>query len=166
LLPLLRIEQLEDPIDLSGVVMTHYRAEAKARVALSLEKGETEYLQPVSDLGSGRGRDDKREWLSRILVRLNEIFAGEKLTDADMINYLHTIADKVRENDHVMDQLRNNSREQAMLGDFPRAAEDAILESHQAHNRQATRVLTKPASTRAFIHTLLDVLLRELDQAG
>ncbi len=166
LLPLLRIEQLNDPIDLSGVVMTHYRAEAKTRGALSLEKGEREYLQPTSDIGQGKSRDDKREWLSQILGRLNEIFAGENLTEADMINYLHTIADKVRENENVMDQLRNNSREQAMLGDFPRAAEDAILESHQAHNRQATRVLTQPSSTRSFIHTLLDVLLRELDQAG
>jgi len=32
-----------------------------------------------------------------------------------------------------MSQIANNTREQAMLDDFPRAIDDAILGSHEAH---------------------------------
>lgn len=166
LLPLLKIENLSDPVDLSGVVMTHYRAESRGKASLSLEKGEGGYLKPTSEIGQGKGRSEEEEWLSTILDRLNELFAGENLSDADMVNYLHTIADKVRENDNVMDQLRNNSREQALLGDFSKAAQDAILESRTAHNKQATRVLTRQATTRQFFNLVLDLLLRDLDRAG
>ena len=46
-----------------------------------------------------------------------------------MVNYAYTIRDKVSENELVMMQIANNSSEQAMLGDFPKAVDDAILTS-------------------------------------
>lgn len=162
LLPLLRVENLQDPIDLTGVVLTHYRARRKGRANLVLETSEVKGLDPVSDIGSGVARDDEADWLSNILQRLNDIFAGENLTDKDMTNYLHTIADKVRENQPVMDQLRNNTREQALLGDFPKAVGDAILDSRESHESQAMQYLTKQHIAVAFRELLLDVLLRDL----
>ncbi len=99
-------------------------------------------------------------WLSEIIAKLNDLFAGEELTDKDMVNYMRTIADKVRENDTVMDQLRNNTREQAMLGDFPRAVQDAVLESREAHEKQAVRLLSSSNAAEVFKDLLLDVLLR------
>jgi len=160
LLPLLRTENLSDPVDLDGVVLTHYRARNKGRVQLVLERGEVEYLQPVSEIGQGKARDDEDVWLSEIIAKLNDLFAGEELTDKDMVNYMHTIADKVRENETVMDQLRNNTREQAMLGDFPRAVQDAVLDSRSAHEKQAVKLLSSDDAAAVFKDLLLDVLLR------
>ncbi len=163
LLQQLKTVNLGDPVDLDGVVMTHYRIRPTGEAMAALEKQEDLLIDPSAELGSGKGREDEDKLLSEIVEKLNEIFAGEGLTDQDMINYVNTIADKVRENSAVMDQLRNNNREQALLGDFPKAAQDAILESRSAHEKQAMRVLTQKSTTKQFFGLLLDLLLRDLD---
>ncbi|PQJ84046.1 hypothetical protein [Photobacterium phosphoreum] len=66
-----------------------------------------------------------KNFLSLILNRLNELFSTENLTDNDMINYAKTVRDKLSENESVMTQINNNTRDQAMLGDFPQAIDDA-----------------------------------------
>jgi len=167
LLPLLREEILSDPVDLSGVQMTHYRADVKQHSRLVLEHAEGKGIEPVTDLGRGKGRDDPEIWLSEVIEKLNQIFGGENLTDQDMINYLNTIADKVRENEHVMEQLASNTPEQALLGDLPKAMQDAVLESREAHEKQAMAILGNQVTARNFLGLLLDVLLRkELGKAG
>ena len=66
------------------------------------EESENDYrLKGITDLGGSRFKVDKAELLSVIIARLNEIFAGE-FTDADVLNYANTIADKVQENRAVM----------------------------------------------------------------
>ena len=82
----------------------------------------------------------------------------DKLTDQDMVNYAHTIADKVYENNGVMSQIANNTRDQAMLGDFPRAIDDAILGSHEAHREQMMQLLSDPSKAHVFGHLIFDML--------
>lgn len=82
----------------------------------------------------------------------------DKLTDQDMVNYANTIADKVYENNGVMSQIANNTREQAMLGDFPRAIDDAILGSHEAHREQMMQLLSDPSKAHVFGHLIFDML--------
>lgn len=53
------------------------------------------------------------------------MFETDNLTDDDMLNYAQTVAEKVGENERVMHQIRNNSSEQAFLGDFPQAVDGA-----------------------------------------
>jgi type I restriction enzyme R subunit len=48
-------------------------------------------------VGSAVAKDRKTEFLSQIVQRLNEMFITDQLTDQDMVNYLYTITDKVRE---------------------------------------------------------------------
>lgn len=71
-------------------------------------------------LTSAKARNKKEEFLSTILQRLNELFITDNLTDDDMLNYAHTVADKVGENERVMHLLRNNTPYQAFLGDSPK----------------------------------------------
>jgi type I restriction enzyme R subunit len=146
--------------------MTHYRIQASGKSMNVLEDSEGTSIEPASDLGSGKGRDDKEEYLSELVSRLNDVFGADGLTDADMINYVHTIADKIRENGTVMDQLKNNSREQALLGDFEKAAQDAILESRSAHEKQAMRVLSQKSAAKQFFNLLLNLLTGDFDEAG
>ena len=58
--------------------------------------------------------------------RLNELFITDELTEKDLVNYAHTIKDKVKESSKVMSQIANNTPEQAMLGDFTKAIDDAV----------------------------------------
>jgi type I restriction enzyme R subunit len=56
-----------------------------------------------------------------------------------MINYVYTVADKMSENTKMMKQIQNNTREQAMLGEFDSALDDAVLIAilHILNNRHS-----------------------------
>lgn len=157
--PLLR-EKLddEDDIDLSNVALSHYRLSKIKQQDLVMETEGDYGLTPGSDIGSAKARDKKEEFLSQILSRLNELFITDNLTDKDLINYAHTIRDKVSENRNVMDQILNNTPEQAMLGDFPKALDDAVLDSNEAHQKQMMQILANPEVARGFARVVFDLL--------
>lgn len=157
--PLLR-EKLdeEDDIDLSNVTLTHYRLSILRQQHLVMEPGADYKLQPGNDLGSAKAKDKKEEFLSQILARLNELFITDGLTDRDLINYAHTIRDKVSENRIVMDQIQNNSPEQAMLGDFPKALDDAVMDSSEAHQKQMMQILSNPEVAKGFARVVFDLI--------
>ncbi|WP_440053526.1 type I restriction endonuclease subunit R [Pseudoalteromonas sp. T1lg65] len=158
--PLLREKVIEeDDIDLDNVVMSHYRLSKIRQQDIQLKEDTAEYqLEPSSDVGSAKAKDKKEEFLSNILARLNEVFITDNLTDKDMINYAFTVRDKLTENETVMSQIANNTREQAMLGDFPKAIDDAILDSNEAHQEQMMQLLSDPSKTAQFARVVFDML--------
>ncbi|MEO6354282.1 MAG: DEAD/DEAH box helicase family protein [Burkholderiaceae bacterium] len=159
--PMLREDtSVEDEVDLSTVVMTHYRLSEIRKQDLKLQQDSTDYkLQPGNDLGSGKPKDKLEELLSQILQRLNELFVTDGLSDADMVNYAYAILDKVRENSTVMDQIQNNSAEQALLGDFSKAVDDAVMDSSAAHQNQMMQYLSSPQIASGFSRVIFDLLL-------
>ena len=46
---------------------------------------------------SAKPKDKMEEFLSQIISRLNDLFAGDDLSEGDMVNYARTIAGKVQE---------------------------------------------------------------------
>ncbi|KZN67512.1 type I restriction endonuclease subunit R [Pseudoalteromonas luteoviolacea] len=158
--PLLREKVIEeDDIDLDNVVMSHYRLSKIRQQDIKLKEDSPEsQLEPSSDVGSAKAKDKKEEFMSNILARLNEVFITDNLTDKDMINYAFTVRDKLTENESVMKQIANNSREQAMLGDFPQAIDDAILDSSTAHQEQMMQLLSDPSKTAQFARVVFDML--------
>lgn len=98
---------------------------------------------------------------SVILNRVNDLFVTDNLTDKDMINYVHTVVDKMSENTRIEKQIRNNTREQAMLGEFDTALYDAVLDSHEANTEQTNQLLSDPAKMRQFAHIVYDVFLNK-----
>jgi type I restriction enzyme R subunit len=160
--PLLREANVDDgEIDLDDVALSHYRLSKikQQNLGLSIDGGEG--LQPGSGLGSGIAKDRSEEFLSQIIQRLNDLFAGDGLTDNDLVNYAETITAKVRENERVMTQIANNTREQAMLGDFQKAIEDAILDSNEAHQKQMMKLLTMPEMGNIFANIIYEMLNRK-----
>lgn len=158
--PLLR-EQLtdEDDVDLNHVVLSHYRLMKIKQQDLALGEDEGAYgLKPGDGLGTAKARDRQEEFLSHIIARLNELFITDHLTEQDLVNYAYTVRDKVRENGKVMSQLANNSSEQALLGDFPKAVDDAILDSSVAHEEQKMQLLADPKKAAAFAKLVFDLL--------
>lgn len=75
---------------------------------------------------------------------LDELFITDDLIDDDMLNYARTVADKVGGNEKVMHQIRNNTSEQAFLGDFPLAVDGAVMDSYDAHQNQMMQILSNP----------------------
>jgi type I restriction enzyme, R subunit len=158
--PLLRETFMEeDSIDLDNVTLSHYRLSIIRQQDLKLKEDAGDYkLVPGDDLGTAKPRDRKEERLSQIISRLNELFITDNLTEKDLVNYAYTIRDKVSENAIVMNQIANNSAEQAMLGDFGKAIDDAIIDSSEAHQNQMMQLLSDPAKSAAFAKVVFDLL--------
>jgi type I restriction enzyme, R subunit len=157
--PMLRESLLDDDdIDLGNVVLSHYRLSAIRQQDLKLKQDEASYLVPGNEAGTARAKDKKEEYLSQIIARLNELFIMEKLTNKDLINYAYAVRDKLSENVAVMTQIENNTPEQAMLGDFPKALDDAILDSSEAHQEQMMQLLTDPIRNKQFARVIFDLL--------
>ena len=158
--PMLRETLLdEDDIDLNSVVLSHYRLSKIRQQDINLKEDAEEYLTPGDGLGSGKAKDKKEEFLSQIISRLNELFITDHLTDQDLVNYAQTIKDKISENALVMSQIANNTPEQAMLGDFPKAIDDAVMDSSEAHQNQMMQLLSDPAKAANFSRIVFDLLM-------
>ncbi len=63
------------------------------------------------------------------------------------------------ENNIVMKQIENNSPEQALLGDFSNAVDDAILDSNTAHQNQMIQLLSDPKKAASFARVVFDLLV-------
>ena len=161
LAPLLREDEEEpDHIDLSGVELTHYRLQKQREQDLKLREEEGKKLKPGTEFGSGSSRNKDTELLSRIIERMNNLFAAENLSEADLVSYARTIADKIQENEAVMSQVANNTPEQTMLGDFPAAVQEAVLASGDAHQELMTQFLCNKAIQLGFGKLILEMLTK------
>lgn len=158
--PLLRESVSEDDdIDLSNIVMSHYRVSKLYQQDLKLQESQSEYqLDAGGGAGTAKPKDKKEERLSQVITRLNEIFSTENLTDKDMLNYAHTVSDKMSEDDLVMKQIANNAKAQAMLGGFSKSLDDAIMSSSAAHEEQMMQLLSDPVKTQKFAQVVYDLL--------
>ncbi|MEY8198607.1 MAG: DEAD/DEAH box helicase family protein [Colwellia sp.] len=158
--PMLREAAVEEEdIDLNSVILSHYRVSKIRQQDIQLKEDAGEYqLEPGDALGTAKAKDPKEEFLSQIIARLNELFVTDELTDKDMVNYAHTVKDKVMENAMVMQQISENSAEQAMLGDFPKAIDDAILGSSDAHQNQMMQLLSDPAKAAGFAKLVFEMI--------
>ncbi|MFI3223566.1 MAG: hypothetical protein QX191_11080 [Methylococcaceae bacterium] len=158
--PMLRETFMEDDgIDLSSVVLSHYRLSLLRHQDLKLKEDSADYkLEPGEGLGTAKPKDKQEEFISQIISRLNELFITDHLTELDLVNYAQTIKDKVSENALVMKQIANNSTEQAMLGDFSKAVDDAVMDSSDAHNNQMMQLLSNPTKAAGFAKVVFDLL--------
>ena len=58
----------------------------------------------------------------------------------------------------VMKQIVNNSTEQAMLGDFNKTVDDAVMDNGEAHNNQMMQLLSNLAKAADFARVVFDLL--------
>ncbi|AIX72570.1 type I restriction endonuclease subunit R [Pantoea sp. PSNIH4] len=165
LLPMLRQEVLEeDEIDLSAVILSHYSLRAKRTQDLKLQEDAQGYgLEGVSAVGSAKAREEKKDFLSHILEQLNDLF-GTEVTDGDKLDWLQGMASKIAENQPLMEQVHNNSRDAIMLGDFPKAVDAAVIERMDTQNGMSLDYLSRPDAANRIQSLLLDILLKGLGE--
>lgn len=148
----------EDDIDLDNVALSHYRLSKIRQQDINLKEDAAEFLVPGDGLGTATAKDKNEEFLSQIISRLNEVFITDQLSEKDLVNYAYTIRDKVSENQMVMKQIAINSPEQAMLGDFHKAVDDAVIDSNVAHQNQVMQLLSDPDKAARFARIVFDLL--------
>ncbi len=159
LIPNLKTYDEKDPIDISSVELTHYKLHKQKSKNIGLS-GEDNELGGIEG-GGAVAKDPEKELLSQIIGHMNALFEGE-LTDDDMLNYARTIKDKVMENSKVVEQVTNNTTEQAMMGGFADAINDAVIESLDAHQNLATQVLGQERIRKGLANIVYDLVVKGL----
>lgn len=158
--PLLHEQPLEeDEIDLSNVEMSRYRLSKIHEQHLKLQEDATEYtLDPSNHVGTAKPKDKREEFLSQILSRMNELFITDHLTDNDMLSSAMAVFNKITENETVMKQIKNNSPEQAILGGFFNAVDDAVMDSDEARQEFMMQYLSDPSRAKGFARLMFDMV--------
>jgi len=159
LIPNLKTYDEKDPIDISLIELTHYKLHKQDSKNIGLT-GEENELGGIEG-GGAVVKDPEKELLSQIVGHMNALFEGE-LSDEDMLNYARTIKDKVMENAMVVEQVTNNSKEQAMMGGFADAINDAVIDSLDIHQNLATQVLAEDRVKKGLANVVYDLIIRGL----
>ena len=160
LIPNLKTSNQEDPIDISAVELTHYKLHQQKSKNIGLT-GEDNKLPPIVGEGGAVAKDPEKEFLSAIVEKMNALFGGD-FTDADVTNYAQTISDKVMEDTKVVNQVKNNTKEQAMMGGFAKAIGDAVINSLDTHQNMATKVLGEERVKDGLADIVYELLVKEL----
>ncbi len=167
LYPHLRIGRDGGSIDLSEVEMTHYRLnflrEQQIKLGNGMEVGEEsgEYKLKPPTAGGATPKDPTLAFFAELLEKLNDLFIDAKLSDEDRLNYIKTVADKVRSDLDLMDQVNQNSRDQVLRGNFPDAVSKAVMESFDNHQSMATSILSDERILKSFAAAILDLLIKQ-----
>ena len=159
LLPLLRQEILdEDEIDISELELSHYRITKRKEHELRLEgEDDSDGLDPITGVGTGKPHDPEKERLSKIIEKLNDIF-GAEVSDEDQLHFANGIADRVRRDEAVMAQVDGHSPDQVMHGLLPKRLTDLVLDSMTDHEKLSMEILESEPKQRAFALLILSLL--------
>jgi type I restriction enzyme R subunit len=143
LLPLLDFGREREGIDMSKVVLTHYKLNDEGARPLALHEPGAEYkLKPLTETGAGEVQDKIKALLSEIVAKVNDLFEGE-LTDDDKLVYVNNvIKGKLLESDLLVQQAMNNSKGQfANSPDLTSELMSAIMDAFAANTTMSTQAL-------------------------
>ncbi|XEQ94952.1 hypothetical protein SCACP_38510 [Sporomusa carbonis] len=147
-----------DEIDLSGLKMTHYRLYEAGRLDNSLGVREVAPgLKPITGAGTREPRDKMRDFLTQIIEQLNQLF-GEGIGDEDKIALAGQVSEKLRANETVMAQVKNNTKDMATQGELKNATVKAVLEARKAQREMVDRLLSGPDALAGFVGIMYDIL--------
>lgn len=159
LLPLLRIERLDDSddVDVSGLTLTHYRMTKKAEKQIKLGEGDTEYLASIKAVGSGKPHDPEKKKLQEIIDTLNDLF-GAEVSDEDKLQFAEGIAKRIKRDEEVMAQIERHSEDEIMHGLYPQRVTDRVLDAMTEHEKLSMEVLENPTIASKFSRLILTML--------
>jgi len=168
LIPLIAEENRREEINLSAVLLTHYHLRELGQRPLALgtvQQGAEYRLDPLTAVGSRLPHDPRQALLSEIVRRMNDLFEGEELTEADKVNYVNHIAGKMLESETLAQQAAANQK--ARFGDSPdffKTFEEAVLAAYTNHQRLSEQVIGKAHVKKAMAALLVDLVYQGFEE--
>ncbi|MDP0589951.1 MAG: type I restriction endonuclease [Candidatus Endonucleobacter bathymodioli] len=154
LIPNLKTNETKDPINIDDVELAHYQLHQQENTNMTLVGGE----ELTATIGGGATpKDPEKEFLSLILAKMNDLFEGE-YTENDKINYFITLKDKMAEDTKTVDQIKNNSKEQAMQGGLKETLKTAAIDTLDAHENMAKQVLGNEKVCQEVANIMYDLI--------
>jgi len=155
LIPLLEFGRERDTVDLSKVILTHHNLRNTGKQPLNLHIGQADKLKPLDAVGTGSVQDREKALLNEIIEKVNGLFEGE-LTDNDQLVYVNGLVLKMVENETLIQQAANNSKEQfANSPDLKSALVNAIMDALDAHSTMSSQALNSERIREGLKDTLL-----------
>ena len=156
-----------ETVDLKGLVLTGF--DITRRTDGPVDDPETPVLKPIGPGGQVRTGDDPH-YLQEIIDRLNRLF-GEATPVRDQAAFVNQLVAIAKENNVVMAQVENNSREQALKGNLPGAVEQGVVRALSSHQKLATLVLKSDRQAMSALTDVVYELIRDnrnidLDKLG
>lgn len=142
-------------VDLSNVALERY-----ALVALHRDGEQAVEVPPMKAMtthGTPEGRTP--EYLRDILDRMNQLAADIPMTDA--VTYFNGLADTVREDAFTMQQIKNNTRENALQGALPDRIDEAIYRNMDSSTKLSSRFIGDPALRVTLAELIYDLLTHD-----
>jgi type I restriction enzyme R subunit len=154
LAPLISDENRDRSIDLSAVKLTHYSLRPEEAEDLQLS-GEGDPLAPFSAVGSGAALDPEYVRLREIIEKMNTLFEGDDLTDADMVGFTGYVGGKFDESTKLREQAAANTLEQFLASpDLGTAFMDAVIDSDTNFRNMSEQVLGSTKIQKAILALL------------
>ena len=144
-----------EQVDLRGIALTGF--DIKANEDQGGAGGDNEnddvVLPPVGPGGS-EAPNKMPIYLKELIERLNSIF-GEAAPLKDQLSFVNHIVAIAKENDIVVAQVEENSKEQALKGNLPGAVQEAVVRAMASNNALATLLLK---TDKQGLGTLTDMI--------
>jgi type I restriction enzyme R subunit len=162
LLPLLHAERSRESVDLKGMVLTHHalrdRGTRELRLGAPSPDGDDGRLDPGSP-GGGKVRESEKAALGEVISKVNDLFEGEDLTDADKVSYVRHLRDRMLENPVLERQAGANTKEQfSDSPDFKDALTDAIVGAFESHRAMSERAMRSDSVRDGLASLLIDMV--------
>jgi len=149
-----------EEVDITGLALTHFKLLHKGESGGGLTEKEGE-LKPSKGTGGRDPKDRERAYLAELIQKLNEAF-GQDVSDQDKVAFAIQISEKLRGNENLMDQVRNNPIDQAMKADLPAAATKAIVEAMGSHQGMSKRLLGDEVTRNLFLTVVYEMLSKDI----
>ncbi len=150
----------DDIVDISGIQLTKYRI-AKLKQKRIVLDGEAGGLDGVTEGASGGTRDSEDELLSEIIRIINELHGASDLSDDDKVKYFNDLQERLEKSSEIIDQVKNNTKDQVKHGNFKDKLESIIIENlnvNDTHRQMGENLLGE----EKLLDTLMDKLLDRL----
>jgi type I restriction enzyme R subunit len=168
LLRLLDFGRERDGVDLSKVVLTHYQLGGGRAQPLAVREGPPTPLQPLAAAGQGQVQEKQKAWLSEIIEKVNDLFAGD-LTDEDRVAFVQHVRGKLLESETLQTQATHNSK--ARFKDSPdlgKEIQKAVIEALDSYSAMSMQAINEERVRNGLREMLVDLtgLWEELRARG
>lgn len=128
---LLKDDQDQVSIDVSGVRMTHFKSAVGFKGSIDLKKGEAVSLLPMKALGTAKTHAKEYGPLAEVIKVLNEV-VGAGVDDEHQLVLIFPTAEKLVADPVLKDQALNNSPEQFKnAGDIAALTQEKLVETKE-----------------------------------
>ncbi|WP_454131776.1 type I restriction endonuclease subunit R [Microbacterium lacticum] len=99
-----------DAVDVSDIVLTHYKLEKLKAEDLALESGEADGLKGLTEAGLAQIRERERASASELIEKVNKYLGDLDAKDEYKVGLIETLLAEAAEDAGLSEQARNNSK--------------------------------------------------------